>query len=183
MRLGLLGRHQAANAATAIAAARRLAEQGWAIDEASLRGGLAAARCPARIEVVSRRPAVILDVAHNVASIAALFDVLRERISPRRRVLIFASSKDKDTAGMLRLLVPEFDDIVLTRYVNNPRAVEPETLATLVAQDHWAARQRLARPIAACHHGPQAGPSLENRPPRGRARGSDLHCRLVLFGG
>jgi dihydrofolate synthase / folylpolyglutamate synthase len=126
--LGMLGRHQAANAAAAIAATRRLAEQGWCIDEGALRQGLAQARCPARIEVLCRRPTIILDVAHNVASVAALLAVLREQFAPRRRVLIFASSKDKDTAGMLRLLAPEFDEILLTRYIHNPRAVEPEKL-------------------------------------------------------
>ena len=150
VRLGLLGRHQAANAATAIAAARRLIEQGWPIDETALRGGLSAARCPARIEVVGRRPTVVLDVAHNVASIAALLEVLRERFHQRRRILIFASSKDKDTAGMLRLLVPEFDEIIVTRYVHNPRAVEPELLAALAAdailpQDNGQPTDRLPR--------------------------------------
>jgi dihydrofolate synthase/folylpolyglutamate synthase len=131
VQVGLLGRHQAANAAAAIAAVRRLQEQGWPIGETALRQGLAAVRWPARIEVVGRRPTVILDVAHNVASIAALLAVLGERFAGRRRILIFASSKDKDTAGMLRLLLPAFDEVVLTRYIRNPRAVELEVLYDL----------------------------------------------------
>jgi dihydrofolate synthase/folylpolyglutamate synthase len=126
----MLGRHQAANAAAAIAAVRRLIEQGWPIDEAALRRGLAAARCPARIEVIGRRPTVIVDVAHNVASIAALVAVLGQQPAGRR-VLVLASSKDKDTAGMLRLLVSQFDEIVLTQYIHNPRAMEPEKLLEL----------------------------------------------------
>jgi dihydrofolate synthase/folylpolyglutamate synthase len=77
---------------------------------------------------------VILDVAHNVASIAALLEVLRERFPQGRRVLVFASSKDKDTSGMLRLLVPEFERIVLTRYIHNPRAVEPQRLLELARE-------------------------------------------------
>jgi dihydrofolate synthase/folylpolyglutamate synthase len=149
--LGLVGRHQAANAAAAIAAARRLIERGWPISEAALRGGLAAARIPARIEILGQRPAVILDVAHNVASIAALIDVVRERYPDRRRVLVFASSKDKDAAGMLRLLVPWFEEIVLTRYVNNPRAMEPEALAELA---------RAELPSAADNGQPQRTPQL-----------------------
>lgn len=134
VKLGMLGKHQAANAAAAMATVRRLVEQGWSIDEAALRRGLAAARCPARIEVIRQQPTVILDVAHNVASIAALLEVLRERFPRGRRVLVFASSKDKDTAGMLRLLVPEFDRIVLTQYIHNPRAVEPEKLVELARE-------------------------------------------------
>jgi dihydrofolate synthase/folylpolyglutamate synthase len=129
--LGMCGDHQAANAAVAICALRRLVEQGWAIDTAALRRGLASATVPARVEQVSARPDVIVDVAHNVASIEALIRVLAGRFQPRRRVLIFASSKDKDTAGMLRLLVPRFDEVVLTRYVENPRAVEIDQLQEL----------------------------------------------------
>ncbi len=147
VKLGMLGKHQVANAAAAIATVRRLVEQGWSIEEAALRRGLAAARCPARIEVVGEQPTVLLDVAHNVASIAALLEVLREQFPRGRRVLVFASSKDKDTAGMLRLLVPEFDRIILTRYIHNPRAVEPERLIELakeVAAELSADEQRTA---------------------------------------
>jgi dihydrofolate synthase/folylpolyglutamate synthase len=140
VQLGLVGRHQAANAAGAIAATRRLMEQGWPIDELALRDGLAAARIPARIEIVGQRPTVILDVAHNVASIAALIAVLAERFAERRGVLVFASSKDKDTAGMLRLLLPRFEEVVMTRYINNPRAVEPAALVELAAAELQLAR-------------------------------------------
>jgi dihydrofolate synthase/folylpolyglutamate synthase len=129
--LGMLGRHQSANAAAAIAAVRRLVEQGWDVDETAIRAGLAQARCPARIEVVARDPLVILDVAHNTASVAALVAVLCERFPTERRVLVFASSRDKETAAMLDLLVPHFESIVLTRYIHNPRAVELPQLQTL----------------------------------------------------
>jgi dihydrofolate synthase/folylpolyglutamate synthase len=132
--LRMFGGHQAANAAVAICAVRRLVEQGWSINEDALRRGLASATLPARIELVSEQPAVIVDVAHNVASIEALLAVLADRFRPRRRVLIFASSKDKDTAGMLRLLLPRFDQVVLTRYIENPRAVELDQLERLAAE-------------------------------------------------
>ena len=66
---GLLGRHQAANAALVLAAVEELRRQGWTIPEAAVRRGLAEVRWPARVEVVARRPTVVLDAAHNVASI------------------------------------------------------------------------------------------------------------------
>lgn len=134
VRLGMLGSHQAANAAAAIAAINRLREQGWSISEEVLRDGLAAARCPARIERVGSSPTVILDVAHNLASIEALLAVLRQRFSSRRRILIFASSKDKDYSGMLKLLVPAFEIVFLTQYIDNPRAMEAESLLAIAQQ-------------------------------------------------
>lgn len=148
--VNMLGEHQALNAATAIAAVRELQKQEWQISESAIERGLATARCPARIEVVRERPMVILDVAHNLASIAALLDALRARFArwpAQRRVLMFASSRDKDPAGMLRLLLSEFDHVILTKYVNNPRAVDPEELL-LLAQTALRERAEPARNTA-----------------------------------
>ncbi len=102
VRLAMLGNHQAANAAAAIAAIHQLRARGWSISDEAIRQGLLTARVPARIEQIQSSPAVILDVAHNLASLEALLAVLRESFSPRRRIAIFASSKDKDYTGMLK---------------------------------------------------------------------------------
>jgi len=131
VQLAMLGRHQAANAAAAIAAVGQLRRRGWSISDEAVRRGLAVARCPARIEQVADSPVFILDVAHNPAFIEALLTVLRERYSPRRRILIFASSKDKDYLSMLKLVLPAFDTIFLTQYIHNPRAAEAEALLSL----------------------------------------------------
>ncbi len=126
--LNLLGSHQAANAAAAIAAINRLRDRGWSISDDAIRRGLAATHIPARIEQIRSSPAIILDVAHNLASMEALLAVLRERFAASRRVAIFASSKDKDYAGMLKLVLPPFDIVFLTQYIENPRAVPAESL-------------------------------------------------------
>jgi dihydrofolate synthase/folylpolyglutamate synthase len=132
--VGLIGKHQAANAAVAIAVTERLCEQGWRIDEAALRKGLASVRCPARVEVLQTEPLVLVDTAHNLASIAALVEVLRETRTAGRRHLLFACSKDKDAPGMLAQLWPQFDQVVVTRFLNNPRSHGPEELAAFAAQ-------------------------------------------------
>ncbi len=132
--LPLLGSHQAANAATAIAAVNRLRDRGWSIGDDAIRRGLASAHIPARIEQIQSSPAIILDVAHNLASIEALLAVLRERFAARRRIAIFASSKDKDYTGMLKLVLPAFDTVFLTQYIHNPRAVPAESLLTTALQ-------------------------------------------------
>ncbi|MCL4203365.1 MAG: bifunctional folylpolyglutamate synthase/dihydrofolate synthase [Pirellulaceae bacterium] len=132
LQTGLLGRHQAANAAVAVATICRLQQRGWAIPTAAVREGLRQARIPARTEVVQCRPIVVVDAAHNVASIQALVDVLDEAFPEvRSRILVFATSRDKDLAGMLRCLLPKFSTVILTRYLNNPRYVEPVELKEL----------------------------------------------------
>jgi len=132
--LALLGRHQAANAAVAVAALAELRRAGWQIPEVAVRAGLAKAACPARVELVARRPAIVLDAAHNPASIDALLRVLEESFSPGRRLLVFAATEGKDVRGMLDRLLGRFDEVILTRYLTNPRAVPPEELAGLAAE-------------------------------------------------
>lgn len=129
--VSLPGRHQAANAALALAALAVPRQAGWRIDEGAARRGLAGLRWPGRAEVVRRQPVVVLDVAHNRASIEALLETLEESFRARRWYLIFAASKGKDLAGMLEPLLARFDTIALTRYGNNPRATPPEQLAEM----------------------------------------------------
>ena len=131
VKLGLLGAHQGANAAVALAALDQLTSQGWTVPDAAVRRGLADVRWPARVEVVARRPTVILDAAHNVASIAALVQTLRESFTARRRILVFATTRDKQVCEMLAVLLPHFDHVILTRYDNNPRGLPPDELAGL----------------------------------------------------
>ncbi len=132
--LGLVGRHQAANAAVVLAVVEELRGAGWTIPEAAVRRGLAEVVWPARVEVVARRPAVVLDAAHNAASIAALVEVLDESFSARQRWLIFATTQEKDLRGMLGQLLGRFDRIIFTRYLNNPRSVPPEQLLALAEE-------------------------------------------------
>ena len=132
--LSLPGRHQAANAALAVAAVMELAAQGFAINDAAVRHGLARLRWPARIELVSREPPIVVDAAHNVASITALVETLAE-LDPRRpRVLVFATTVDKQVREMLGILRPHFRRMILTRYQSNPRGVPVEELGRLARE-------------------------------------------------
>jgi dihydrofolate synthase/folylpolyglutamate synthase len=130
VRVPLAGWHQAENAAVALATIEELRRQQWDIDDAAVRRGLASVECSARVQVLTRKPLVVVDVAHNVASVEALLQALNLNGVTGKRRLIFATTKDKDTRGMLAQLLPQFDDIVLTRYHLNPRSVPVDELAT-----------------------------------------------------
>jgi dihydrofolate synthase/folylpolyglutamate synthase len=132
--VGLVGPHQAANAAVALAALGELRRQGWSIPESAAREGLAGVRWPARMEVVRRAPAIVVDAAHNVASIEALLATLDQSFSARRRLAIFATSRDKDARGMLQLLLPRFDRLLLSRYTTNPRGAPIDELLNISQQ-------------------------------------------------
>jgi dihydrofolate synthase / folylpolyglutamate synthase len=130
--LGLLGRHQAQNAAVAVRTLRVLP---MPIDDATIRRGLANVRWPARIEVVRRTPTIILDSAHNVPSATALVATLREAFPHvRRKHCIFAVSSDKQYEEILQVLGEYFDEFHVCRYGNNPRAVPVEKLRQLIVK-------------------------------------------------
>ncbi|MEX0714778.1 MAG: folylpolyglutamate synthase/dihydrofolate synthase family protein [Pirellulales bacterium] len=131
LRMALLGRHQASNAATVLAVLEELEEQGLLLPEGAIRSGLAEVRWPARVEVVGRWPTIVVDAAHNVASVEALLATLDESFSACRRVLVFATTQEKQVAEMLALLLPRFDRVIFTRYQNNPRAFPPDELVRL----------------------------------------------------
>ncbi len=102
MNLGLIGAHQARNAALAVAAVEELRSQGLTIRDSAVAAGLAGVHWPAPLEVVSQRPLVLLDCAHNVASAEVLVEALQASFPPpagrtRRQFLIFAGSRDKGT--------------------------------------------------------------------------------------
>ena len=180
VQIGLLGRHQALNAAVAIATCAMLRGQGWLIPEAAVREGLASVRWPARVEVVARRPAVVVDAAHNVASIASLLTTLDESFTARRRFLVFATTQEKQVREMLAELLPKFDEIALTRYLNNPRYVPLDELAALTrevaaSQNGWATSAVSERLHVA------ASPADAWRLVSNRATADDLICATGSF--
>ena len=132
--MNLLGAHQASNAALVVATVEQLRKAGMPIPDAALATGFAEVRWPARIEVMSTRPVVILDTAHNVPSIDALLKTLAETFPEvrGRKSVVFAVSSDKQYPDMLRRLSSDFDRFHLCRFGSNPRSVPPEKLAELL---------------------------------------------------
>lgn len=128
----LVGAHQMHNAAVAVTSVDVLRNAGYLIPEEAVYRGMASVQWPLRIEVLRREPTVIVDAAHNWASVAALVQTLDANFLSRRRVLIFGTSRDKDVLGMLRQLLPVFDTVIFTQYLNNPRAVPARELGRMV---------------------------------------------------
>jgi dihydrofolate synthase/folylpolyglutamate synthase len=162
--LALVGEHQAANAAVAVACVEQLRLAGWHISERVVVEGLAGAAWPARLEVFGARPLLVLDCAHNVASAEALVATLLASFPPARRLLIFASSNDKDVSGMLGVLAPHFAHFFLTRYGKNPRSVPAEELGRLL--EDWG-----GAPYS-CHDASESALAAA----RQQARPDDLIC-------
>ena len=125
--LALRGRHQLANASLALAALE-LVNEHFPVPQAALRYGLETVRWPGRLEVISERPLVILDGAHNPEGVRALADALIELRQGRKIKLLFATMADKEWQLMLEILAKLADEIIFTR-VSMERSADPELLA------------------------------------------------------
>ncbi|TMA33021.1 MAG: bifunctional folylpolyglutamate synthase/dihydrofolate synthase [Deltaproteobacteria bacterium] len=160
------GAHQAANAALAVAAVRRvLAPEDPARFASAARAGLAAAQLPARVEILSRAPWIVVDAAHTQASARALAEALQRLAAPVDFVL--SISAGKDTGAILAALVPLARSLTLTRadparsldpaeIAAAARAVDPNIALRVVPNPHLAlraAREALAPDAVLCATG------------------------------
>ncbi|MEM9418967.1 MAG: folylpolyglutamate synthase/dihydrofolate synthase family protein [Planctomycetota bacterium] len=124
----LKGEHQAQNCGLALAVLDKLKAHGFTLPLNQVIDGLAATKLPGRMETVLDQPRVIIDGAHNAASITALTKSLGAHVQYDSLVMIFGCGQDKDINGMLKQIALGADKIIFTRAKANPRAEEPDDL-------------------------------------------------------
>lgn len=122
--LPLLGAHQQENAAAAVAAIE-VADLGVAPE--AVVHGIRDVRWPGRFQVLSMAPTVVVDGAHNPFSMQRLRETVQSYLSPRRTILVFGCSGDKDLDGMLSEIAPVVS-MAIACASRHPRAVSPDGL-------------------------------------------------------
>jgi dihydrofolate synthase/folylpolyglutamate synthase len=138
LQIGLLGEHQITNAVLAIAATDALTSSGLTVPDTILEQTLPTVRIPGRLEVVSEKPTVVLDGAHNPDKMDALLTALPKYFQYQRLIVVAAFTRRHDVAAMLARLAPVVDHIVLTSFAmygdfGPGQAIPPEELAALFA--------------------------------------------------
>ncbi len=123
----LLGAHQAENAAVAVGLIEALAAHGIEVPAEAVKTGVEGVRWPGRFQIVSRRPWVILDGAHNVVGAEALARTLEQQFPGRRIVLVLGVGRDHDAEAIARVLGPISDRVIATAS-ESPRAREAHEL-------------------------------------------------------
>ena len=128
MRLSLIGEHQVENLRCALAAVEALNEKrDMRIGLDAVREGLAKVRHPARFELLTSDPIIILDGAHNPNGLAAFANAVNEYAPDGDRTLIIGMLADKDSSG-LEHLKGLFTRVIATN-IANPRALSADKLA------------------------------------------------------
>jgi dihydrofolate synthase/folylpolyglutamate synthase len=137
LRLPLLGRHQAHNAAVALGIVSALGGAGVAVPDPAIVAGLAATRWPGRLEVLARQGlAILLDGAHNpdgAAALAAAVDELASLLPGGRAILMLAMMSDKAVDDVISALVDSpllrTSRCLTTRVPDSDRSMSSEVLA------------------------------------------------------
>jgi dihydrofolate synthase/folylpolyglutamate synthase len=126
------GAHQGDNAALALAAAEAFFAE--PLHEDVVQEGFAAVTLPGRLEVVGRRPLVLLDGAHNPAGAGVLADALAEEFpADRGRILVVGMVRGRDPSEMLEALDVREARLVLACLAPSPRAIPAEDIARAAA--------------------------------------------------
>lgn len=153
--LPLHGAYQAQNAACALAAVEALLGAGGetgSLDVEAVRAAFAAVRSPGRLEAVRAAPTILVDSAHNPHGMSAAAAAIDEAFDFRRLVGVLAVLGDKDIDGMLAVLEPAMDEIVVTQN-SSLRALPADELAaravTVFGPDRVTVEPRLDDAIEA----------------------------------
>jgi len=143
----LYGAHQGDNVAIAVAAAE--AFFGVPLDASVVAEALGSARVPGRLEVLGRRPLVVLDGAHNPAGAAALGEALGEDFGVvRRTVLVFGCLNGRSPGDVLAALGPD--------RIAHVVACTPPSLRGVPAADVAAAAAALGLEVSIADSVPEA---------------------------
>ncbi|MDD6644520.1 MAG: bifunctional folylpolyglutamate synthase/dihydrofolate synthase [Oscillospiraceae bacterium] len=130
LNLHLAGLHQIANLKTALKTIEVLIDEYfYPITKDDIEYGIAKAKNPARFELLSKSPKVILDGAHNPNGMEA-FSKSVEEYTSGKRVLVMGMLRDKDISHSIDFIKGKFQTVI-TLTVDNPRSLTGEELADI----------------------------------------------------
>lgn len=123
--LRVIGAHQQRNAALAAAVTRALG-----VSEAKIKRGLLATRLPLRLEIIRRKPWLILDGAHNPQKIAASVAAVRTLKIPNLNLVVAFSPRKNISAMAHNLLTLKPAAIYITTGPTDLPSANPKAVAT-----------------------------------------------------
>jgi len=131
LQLALLGEHQLKNAAVVLTTVEALRSRGWHISGEAVAEGLAAARWPARFEVLRQKPLFVVDGGHNPQCAEAMAELLRANRAENSLTFLLGALADKDYRQMLELIWPWAKDFI-TVTPDSHRALPAEAMAEVI---------------------------------------------------
>ena len=124
--LSLIGQHQVYNAVTVLSVIAELKKRGYSIPTEKIQQAFKSTYLPARFELFSENPTVIVDGAHNEQGALALTRILSK--TSRKEVAVIAMMSDKDYRFAIKIIAACCDAVVATKALN-PRSLSAEEIA------------------------------------------------------
>jgi dihydrofolate synthase/folylpolyglutamate synthase len=129
--ISMSGAHQVQNMTTVIEAVNVLKEKGYNITEQNIKDGIDKTILPARVEVISKKPLVILDGGHNEDGAKAFYEAVKECFDSNKKLFVIAGMmNDKAVEESLKPLISQADTFVAVT-PENPRAMKAEALGEI----------------------------------------------------
>ncbi|MEE3449472.1 MAG: folylpolyglutamate synthase/dihydrofolate synthase family protein [Acutalibacteraceae bacterium] len=128
IKLPLLGQHQVKNMQLVLSVVSALKESGLSISEENVKQGIESVIMPARFELFSKEPLIIVDGAHNPGGCKALACAVDRYLSDKKIVCIMGMLKDKDSGTAIEYLRGKFCKVITTSVANSPRRQTAEEL-------------------------------------------------------
>lgn len=119
--LALIGKHQVKNALVVLNAIEEFKKVGGAVRDESIKRGLAKVKWIGRMEIMNRKPIVLMDGAHNIDGIKSLKSAVKEYFSYNRIILILGILGDKQVKEMVDTIGSITENVILTE-PHNERA-------------------------------------------------------------
>ncbi|MEM6313640.1 MAG: folylpolyglutamate synthase/dihydrofolate synthase family protein [Planctomycetota bacterium] len=124
----LVGEHQALNCALALAVIDQLKQLGFALDDQRAMDAMDSVELPGRMQIIHPAPRIIVDCAHNAASIDTVLRAIGQHVTYDSLVTIFGCCSDKDIDGMLAKLACGADKVIFCG-IDSVRGANPHDLA------------------------------------------------------
>ena len=130
----LPGVWQIENAALSVMALKVLKDTGYKkITDENIKKGLMSTEWPARFQVVSKKPLLIIDGAHNEDAALRLKESIDLYLNDKEKIFIMGMFRDKAVDTVVKTLVLDARMIFTCQAPDNPRALRPVELAEVVS--------------------------------------------------
>lgn len=153
LRTKMLGKFQGFNLSLSVITLDKLRTMGVSISDENLRRGIEKAFHPGRMHVLSEKPILLLDGAHNLNAIRSLKESITEDFAFQRLITVIGILKDKEFEKMVREM-DEVSDLMIITKPDNERACDPEKLSSYanktekIITENVPAAIRIARDLA-----------------------------------
>lgn len=134
--VGMIGTHQIINAMTVIEMMEILKREHFNIKQENILNAFKEVSVPARMEIISKNPNIILDGSHNISGITSLIDTIN-KIGFVKKIVIFGMVSDKDYVSVTEK-INEFADIIICVDDFADNCINNRELLSLIKKERYS---------------------------------------------